>query len=67
MTDRPETYTPQEAARILGVSDERVRQLIDSGELLGEKRAGRYALDQRSVHTAPKERGSPWRIRTGQA
>ncbi len=38
-----ETYTPLEAGRVLGVSDERIRQLVEAGEIEGEKRAGTNA------------------------
>lgn len=57
--DRGETYTPTEAGKILGVSDERVRQLIESGDLDGEKRRGRWHIFRVSVHHALEERGSP--------
>lgn len=56
---REESYSPQQAARVLGVSDERIRQLIDSGDLEGEKRRGRWFIHAVSVHDALKERGSP--------
>lgn len=54
-----ETYTPIEAGRVLGVSDERIRQLIDAGEIAGEKRGGRWRVYRVSVHEALSERGSP--------
>jgi excisionase family DNA binding protein len=57
--DRGETYSPIEAGRVLGVSDERIRQLIDAGEIEGEKRAGRWRVYRASVHEALSERGSP--------
>jgi excisionase family DNA binding protein len=57
--DRSETYTPLEAGRVLGVSDERIRQLIDAGEIEGEKRGGRWRVYRASVHEALSERGSP--------
>jgi excisionase family DNA binding protein len=56
---RTETYTPLEAGRILGVSDERIRQMVESGELAGEKHGGRWQVDQRAVHDLLHERGSP--------
>jgi chromosome segregation ATPase len=59
-----ETYSPVEAGRVLGVSDERVRQLIEAGEIAGEKRAGRWHVFKASVHDALKERGSPRRKRS---
>ncbi len=54
-----ETYTPLEAGRVLGVSGERIRQLIDAGDLSGEKRSGRWRVFRASVHEALSERGSP--------
>jgi vacuolar-type H+-ATPase subunit I/STV1 len=62
--DGDETYSPVEAGRVLGVSDERVRQLIEAGEIEGEKRAGRWHVLKVSVHDALKERGSPRRRRS---
>ncbi len=62
--DDDATYSPVEAGRVLGVSDERVRQLIESGDLDGEKRAGRWHVFKISVHDALKERGSPRRRRS---
>jgi excisionase family DNA binding protein len=53
------TYTPDEAGRVMGVSAERVRQLVDSGDLNGEKRKGRRYIFRVSVHQALEERGSP--------
>jgi hypothetical protein len=57
--DRGETYTPIEAGRVLGVSDERVRQLVEAGEIEGEKRAGRWHVYRMSVHHQLEQRGSP--------
>jgi hypothetical protein len=54
-----ETYTPIEAGRVLGVSGERIRQLIDAGDLSGEKRAGRWHVYRMSVHHQLEQRGSP--------
>jgi hypothetical protein len=62
--DEGETYSPVEAGRVLGVSDERIRQLIEAGEIEGEKRAGRWHVFRWSVHDALKERGSPRRKRS---
>ncbi len=61
-----ETYSPVEAGRVLGVSDERIRQLIEAGEIEGEKRAGRWHVFKASVHEALSERGSPRRKRSPQ-
>ena len=48
----------------MGVSDERVRQLIEAGEIEGEKRGGRWHVFKVSVHEALSERGSPRRKRS---
>jgi excisionase family DNA binding protein len=57
--DRGETYTPLEAGRVLGVSDERIRQLVEAGEIEGEKRGGRWHVFTWSVHHQLERRGSP--------
>ena len=57
--DQAETYTPKEAGRILGITDERIRQMLEAKELEGEKRGGRWHVYQWSVHHALKDRGSP--------
>jgi excisionase family DNA binding protein len=54
-----ETYSPIEAGRVLGVSDERVRQLLEAKEIAGEKRGGRWRVFRVSVHEALEKRGSP--------
>jgi hypothetical protein len=54
-----ETYSPIEAGRVLGVSDERVRQLLEAKEIEGEKRSGRWHVYRVSVHEALEKRGSP--------
>jgi excisionase family DNA binding protein len=54
-----ETYTPIEAGRVLGVSGERIRQLLEAKEIAGEKRGGRWRVYRVSVHEALSERGSP--------
>jgi hypothetical protein len=54
-----ETYTPLEAGRVLGVSGERIRQLLEAKEIEGEKRAGRWHVFTWSVHDQLQQRGSP--------
>ena len=55
MTDRPyrgDSYTPAQAAHILRLTPTRVRQLLQSGELEGERDgAGHWAIPARTVHT----------------
>jgi excisionase family DNA binding protein len=44
-------YTPTEAALILGVTPTRVRQLLQDGELAGERDgAGHWSIPARAVH-----------------
>ena len=43
------TLTTAEAARELGVSDARIRQLAAAGELRGEKRGRDWFIDAASV------------------
>ncbi len=55
-----DVYTAPQAARVLGISDRRVRQMIESGELEGERdTSGKWWIQQRAVHEALEERGSP--------
>jgi excisionase family DNA binding protein len=50
-TVRRVTYTPTEAARMLRVSPTRVRQLLQDGELHGERdEAGHWLIPARVVH-----------------
>jgi len=52
-----EHYTAAEAARILRLSSQRVRQLLASGELHGVRdEVGHWEVDARSVHTLLEER-----------
>lgn len=52
-----EHYTAAEAARILRLSSQRVRQLLASGELRGVRdEVGHWEVDARSVHALLDER-----------
>jgi excisionase family DNA binding protein len=52
-----EHYTAAEAARILRLSSQRVRQLLASGELRGVRdEVGHWEVDARSVHALLEER-----------
>src|SRR5215210_6374934 len=52
-----EHYTAAEAARILRLSSQRVRQLLASGELRGVRdEVGHWEVDARSVHSLLEER-----------
>ncbi len=55
-----DAYTAPQAARILGLSDRRVRQMLEAGEMEGERDAsGKWWIPQRAVHAALEDRGSP--------
>ena len=59
LPEQPEnfTYTAAEAARILRLSSQRVRQLLASGELRGVRdEVGHWEVDARSVHELLNER-----------
>jgi chromosome segregation ATPase len=59
LAEHPEnfTYTAAEAARILRLSSQRVRQLLASGELRGVRdEVGHWEVDVRSVHALLNER-----------
>ena len=43
-------YTTQETAKVLGLSERRVRKLVGDGEIEGERSANAWQLYQRSVH-----------------
>jgi excisionase family DNA binding protein len=52
-----ETYNTTEAARVLRVTESRVRQLLAAGELEGTRdRNGRWQLPQRAVHERMERR-----------
>jgi excisionase family DNA binding protein len=48
--DRDEFYTVAEAAKVLGVTDRRVLQLVDSGELEATREGSRWKVFRKSVH-----------------
>ena len=59
-----DAYTAPQAARVLGLSDRRVRQMLEAGELEGERDgSGKWWMPQRAVHAALEDRGSP-RVRS---
>jgi excisionase family DNA binding protein len=53
-----DTYTVDEAARILRVTQHRVRQMLREGGLAGERdeASGRWSIPQRAVHGMLEER-----------
>ncbi len=52
----PDAYTAAEAARVLGVSERRVRQLADEGRLLTLETEGPLRLPQQAVHEERERR-----------
>jgi excisionase family DNA binding protein len=48
--DRDEFYTAVEAAKVLGISDRRVRKLASEGRIEGERTDDGWMLFRRSVH-----------------
>lgn len=48
--DRDEYYTVREAAKILNLTDRRVRQLMESGDLEATRAEGRWKVFRKSVY-----------------
>jgi excisionase family DNA binding protein len=55
-SDRNELYTVQEAAKVLGITDRRVRALAQEGRIEGERTEGGWKLFRYSVHSFRDER-----------
>ena len=55
-SDRQEIYTVQEAAKVLGITDRRVRALAQGGRIEGERTEGGWKLFRYSVHAFRDER-----------
>ncbi len=49
--DRDNFYTVPESAKILGISQTRVRQLLRDGQIEGERNGGTWEVSKHSVHT----------------
>jgi excisionase family DNA binding protein len=65
-SDRSELYTVQEAAKVLGITDRRVRALAQEGRIEGERTEGGWKLFRYSVHSfrdARRERERPLEAR----
>jgi excisionase family DNA binding protein len=65
-SDRSEIYTVQEAAKVLGITDRRVRALAQEGRIEGERTEGGWKLFRYSVHSfrdARRERERPLEAR----
>lgn len=61
-----ERYSAKEAARILGLSDRRVKQLLEEGRIKGTKTPeGRWLVDARSLNAFREEREPFARPRRG--
>lgn len=55
-----DAYTAPQAGRVLGISDRRVRQMLEAGDLEGDRDAsGKWWIPQRVVHEVLEDRGSP--------
>jgi excisionase family DNA binding protein len=50
LVDRGEVYTVAETAKVLGITDRRVLQLVDGGELEARREGSRWKVLRRSVH-----------------
>jgi excisionase family DNA binding protein len=55
-SDRSELYTVQEAAKVLGITDRRVRALAQEGRIEGERTEGGWKLLRYSVHSFRDEK-----------
>ena len=55
-SDRQEIYTVSEAAKVLGITDRRVRALAQEGRIEGERAEGGWKLFRYSVHSFRDER-----------
>jgi excisionase family DNA binding protein len=55
-SDRDEFYTPVEAAKVLGITDRRVRALASEGRIEGERTEAGWKLFRWSVHSFRDER-----------
>lgn len=56
--DPDDELTPDQAAGLLGIGPERVRQLLHSGALPGRKRGGRWLTTRMAVMTEAASRAS---------
>ena len=51
LVDRDTYYTVPETAKVLGISETRVRQLVRSGEIEGHRAGNVWEVSRQSVHT----------------
>lgn len=57
---REDAYTAPQAAGMLGLSDRRVRQMLEAGEMEGNRdRSGRWWIPPKAIEEMLEERGSP--------
>jgi chromosome segregation ATPase len=64
----PDTYTPTQAGKILGITAHRVRQRLNAGELEGlQDERGHWSVPQRAVHALLEERRREERAAASQA
>lgn len=63
--DHDEFYTVSEAAKVLGLGERRIRQLINEGEVKGERVGNAWKIFRHSVHSFRDEHGVRERPRGG--
>jgi excisionase family DNA binding protein len=64
-SDRSEVYTVQEAAKVLGITDRRVRALAQEGRIEGERMDAGWKLFRYSVHSFRDDRRARGRLLEG--
>ena len=63
--DRDEFYSVSEAAKVLGLGERRIRQLVSEGEVEGERVGNAWQIFRHSVHSFRDEHGVRERPRAG--
>src|SRR5215210_5248172 len=63
--DRDEFYTVSEAAKVLGLGERRIRQLVSEGEVEGDRVGNAWHIFRHSVHSFRDEHGVRERPRAG--
>jgi excisionase family DNA binding protein len=57
--DREEVYTVAETAKVLGITNRRVLQLVNAGELEAHREGNRWKVLRKSVHALRDSRRGP--------
>jgi len=63
--DRDEFYTVSEAAKVLGLGERRIRQLVSEGEVEGERVGNAWKIFRHSIHSFRDQHGVRERLRAG--